>query len=89
MYGRRPDVSKSPEKIPTDDAYPGIKIVTGPSKGLFNSLHLAFLTRDLKSTCSAEIAGVEAEDAATDRTTKNYFKSTLASNKLFNFSTTS
>jgi hypothetical protein len=51
MYGRRPDVSKSPEKIPTDDAYPGIKIVTGPSKGLFNSLHLDFLTRDLKSLC--------------------------------------
>lgn len=51
MYGRRPDVSESPEKIPTDDAYPGIKIVTGPSKGLFNSLHLDFLTTDLKSTC--------------------------------------
>lgn len=51
MYGRRPDVSESPEKIPTDDAYPGIKIGTGPSKGLFNSLHLDFLTRDLKSVC--------------------------------------
>lgn len=54
MYGRRPDVSQSPEKIPTDDAYPGIKIVTGPSKGLFNSLHLDFLTTDLKSTCHSK-----------------------------------
>lgn len=54
MYGRRPDVSESPEKIPTDDAYPGIKIVTGPSKGLFNSLHLDFLTTDLKSMCHSK-----------------------------------
>lgn len=54
MYGRGPDVSESPEKIPTDDAYPGIKIVTGPSKGLFNSLHLDFLTTDLKSTCHSK-----------------------------------
>lgn len=74
MYGRSPDVSKSPEKIPTDDAYPGTKIVAGPSKGLFNSLHSDFLPRDLEATrCSSGAAGPERELLG-DITTNNWFE---------------